>query len=249
MTRPGGRVNSAIRSGSTSTSVSGSPLSRMVIKWETAFAAEYSIQASDDASSWVEIRHQFSSGRNRVAHWSHGFGTLRPGPRSPPRDTVGLLDIQPRGVRHAGVRNRRPQTSRSIGRHPRRAASRLRSARRLRFDGRMDTRFSSGFSDAEWIQVDLGQVVDISRVVLKWEAAFGAEYQIQARETQTGTWRVLANITNGDGGTDDLTGLSGTGRYVRMFGVRRGTPWGYSLWEFEVYGTPSTVRIQALRTS
>ena len=68
---------------------------------------------------------------------------------------------------------------------------------------------------------------------------FATRYQIQARDSATGTWRLLANITNGDGGTDDLTGLSGTGRYVRMFGVRRATPWGYSLFEFEVYGTSS----------
>jgi hypothetical protein len=48
-------------------------------------------------------------------------------------------------------------------------------------------------------------------------------------------------VTNGDGGVDDLAGLSGTGRYVRILGTRRGTPWGYSLWEFEVYGTPSNI--------
>ncbi|MBY0427252.1 MAG: T9SS type A sorting domain-containing protein, partial [Cytophagales bacterium] len=41
----------------------------------------------------------------------------------------------------------------------------------------------------------------------------------------------------GDGGIDNLTGLSGTGRYVRMYGTQRATAWGYSLFEFEVYGT------------
>jgi mannan endo-1,4-beta-mannosidase len=34
--------------------------------------------------------------------------------------------------------------------------------------------------------------------------------------------------------------LSGTGRYVRMYGTARGTSWGYSLWEFDVYGTPAS---------
>jgi hypothetical protein len=32
-----------------------------------------------------------------------------------------------------------------------------------------------------------------------------------------------------------LTGLSGTGRYVRMYGTVRGTQWGYSLWEFQIF--------------
>ena len=42
--------------------------------------------------------------------------------------------------------------------------------------------------------------------------------------------------TNGSGGTENLTGLSGFGRYVRMYGTVRGTRYGYSLWEFEVFG-------------
>jgi hypothetical protein len=40
--------------------------------------------------------------------------------------------------------------------------------------------------------------------------------------------------------------LSGTGRYVRVYGTARGTPWGYSLWEFAVYGTPAAATDLAL---
>jgi hypothetical protein len=50
-------------------------------------------------------------------------------------------------------------------------------------------------------------------------------------------WTTIRTVTGGDGGVDDLTGLSGSGRYVRINGTRRGTQWGYSLWEFEVYGS------------
>ena len=31
--------------------------------------------------------------------------------------------------------------------------------------------------------------------------------------------------------------MSGTGRYVRMYGTARATAYGYSLFEFEVYGS------------
>jgi hypothetical protein len=31
--------------------------------------------------------------------------------------------------------------------------------------------------------------------------------------------------------------VSGTGRYVRMYGTARATPYGYSLWEFGVHTT------------
>ncbi|SNT65116.1 hypothetical protein SAMN05216276_11662, partial [Streptosporangium subroseum] len=30
---------------------------------------------------------------------------------------------------------------------------------------------------------------------------------------------------------------TGTGRYVRVNGTQRATAYGYSLWEFEVYGS------------
>src|SRR5690606_1423473 len=69
--------------------------------------------------------------------------------------------------------------------------------------------------------------------------AYGSSYQIQVSPNAS-TWTTIYNTTTGNGGIDDLTGLSGTGRYVRMYGTQRGTQWGYSLWEFEVFGTESS---------
>ncbi|HWY29237.1 MAG TPA: hypothetical protein VNX46_00700, partial [Candidatus Acidoferrum sp.] len=46
----------------------------------------------------------------------------------------------------------------------------------------------------------------------------------------------LYHKTNGTGGIDDLTGLNGVGRYLKMQGIMRGTGYGYSLWEFQVFG-------------
>ena len=71
-------------------------------------------------------------------------------------------------------------------------------------------------------------------MVLSWETAYGSAYQIQV-STNGSTWTTIYSTSNGDGGTDDL-GVSGSGRYVRMYGTTRGTQWGYSLLEFEVYG-------------
>ena len=90
--------------------------------------------------------------------------------------------------------------------------------------------------DPQWIYVDLGATYNISRVVLIWEAAYGKSYQIQV-SADAATWTNIYTTTTGDGGTDDLTGLSGSGRYVRMNGTVRGTGYGYSLWEYQVYGT------------
>ena len=106
-------------------------------------------------------------------------------------------------------------------------------------DGNLSTRWSSEFSDPQWMYVNLGQSYDVARVVLRWETAYGADYLLQI-SNDASTWTTMRTVTNGVGGVDDLTGLSGSGRYVRMYGTRRGTQWGYSLWEFEVYGTPAT---------
>jgi beta-glucanase (GH16 family) len=104
-------------------------------------------------------------------------------------------------------------------------------------DGNLSTRWSSAFSDPQWLQVDLGQTYNISHVTLNWEAAYGKAYQIQTSPNGS-TWTTIFSTTTGDGGTDDLA-ISGTGRYIRMNGTARGTPYGYSLYEFAVQGTPS----------
>jgi hypothetical protein len=102
-------------------------------------------------------------------------------------------------------------------------------------DGNGGTRWSSAFSDPQWLRVDLGSTTTLQRIVLRWEAAFGRAYQIQTSDDGT-TWTTIRTTTNGAGGVEDFA-VTGRGRYVRMNGTARGTPWGYSLWEIEVYGT------------
>ncbi|MFF7443710.1 glycosyl hydrolase family 8 [Streptomyces sp. NPDC008122] len=108
----------------------------------------------------------------------------------------------------------------------------------LAVDGSTATRWASAEGvDPQWIRIDLGANHTISRVKLNWEAAYGKAYRIQTSTDGT-TWTDVYSTTAGDGATDDLT-VSGSGRYVRMYGTGRGTPYGYSLWEFEVYGAPT----------
>jgi len=106
-------------------------------------------------------------------------------------------------------------------------------------DGNTGTRWSSAFSDPQWIQIDLGQTYSINHVTLNWEAAYGKAYQIQV-SNDASSWTTIYSTTTGNGAIDDLTGLSGTGRYIRMYGTQRATAYGYSLFEFQVYGTPTS---------
>ncbi|MET8153932.1 discoidin domain-containing protein [Actinoplanes sp. NPDC049668] len=103
-------------------------------------------------------------------------------------------------------------------------------------DGNTGTRWSSAFSDPQWIQVDLGASHTVSQVVLNWEAAYATAYQVQTSANGT-SWTTVASTTTGTGGVQTLA-VSGTGRYVRVNGTARATPYGYSLWEFQVFGVP-----------
>lgn len=105
-------------------------------------------------------------------------------------------------------------------------------------DGNTTTRWSSAFADPQWIQVDLGTSQSISRVELSWEAAFGRAYRIETSANGS-TWTPLVNVSGRPGGNETHT-VNGTGRYVRLTGTERGTPYGYSLWEFKVFGGCTT---------
>jgi hypothetical protein len=100
------------------------------------------------------------------------------------------------------------------------------------------TRWSSAFSDPQWIYVDLGAEYAINRVKITWEAAYATAYQIQVSSTTSG-WTTMRSVTGNTSLVNDQTGLSGTGRYVRINGTARATVYGYSIFELEVYGTPT----------
>jgi F5/8 type C domain/Fibronectin type III domain len=102
-------------------------------------------------------------------------------------------------------------------------------------DGSLSTRWSSAFSDPQWLEVDLGASHTISQVALYWESAYAKAFQIQTSPDGT-TWTTIYSTTTGTGGTQTLN-VSGAGRYVRMYGTQRATGYGYSLYEFQVFGT------------
>jgi beta-glucanase (GH16 family) len=102
-------------------------------------------------------------------------------------------------------------------------------------DGNTGTRWSSAFSDPQWIRVDLGTTAAITQVILRWEAAYATAFQVQT-SPDGNAWTNIYSTTTGTGGVQTLA-VSGSGRYVRVNGTARATQYGYSLWEFQVYGT------------
>jgi hypothetical protein len=102
-------------------------------------------------------------------------------------------------------------------------------------DGNLGTRWSSAFGDPQWLQVDLGGTRSLCKVTLNWETAYATAYQIQV-SSDAKTWTTVYSTTTGTGGTQTLN-TTASARYVRMYGTARSTQYGYSLWEFQVFGS------------
>jgi hypothetical protein len=101
-------------------------------------------------------------------------------------------------------------------------------------DGNPATRWSSEFSDPQWIAVDLGQTERVSRVVLQWEAACAKVYTLDVSPDGK-TWKTVYENRSGRGGTEEIRFAPVEARWVRMTGTRRATNFGYSLWELGVF--------------
>ncbi|WP_067495321.1 discoidin domain-containing protein [Actinoplanes sp. TFC3] len=105
-------------------------------------------------------------------------------------------------------------------------------------DGNTGTRWASGFTDPSWLQVDLGSSSAINRVELNWEAAYATAFKIQTSANGS-TWTDATGTLAGQVGVQSVN-VTATARYVRMYGTSRATVYGYSLWEFKVFGGTAT---------
>jgi hypothetical protein len=99
-------------------------------------------------------------------------------------------------------------------------------------DGNEKTRWSSAFRDGQWLTVDLGAVEPIRRLRLHWEDAYAKQYEIQVSDDGA-EWKTVRKVTS-TGGIEEYE-VDATGRFVRLLGTARATPYGISLWELQVF--------------
>ena len=212
-------------------------VSQVVLEWEAAYATAFQIQTSPDGTTWTTIystthRHRRHPDPERDRH-----RPLRPDVRHGPRPpSTATRCGSSRSTARGGTGSSCSTTDAALNQPA--TASSLENASfpaSAAVDGNTGTRWSSAFSDPQWLEVDLGSSQTICEVTLDWEAAYATAFQIQVSPDGT-TWTTIYSTTTGTGGTQTLT-VSGTGRYVRMYGTARATPYGYSLWEFGVYTT------------
>jgi F5/8 type C domain/Ricin-type beta-trefoil lectin domain/Putative Ig domain len=206
---------------------------QVVLNWEAAYATSFQIQVSADGSTWTTI-YSTTSGTGGVqtlnvsgsGRYIRMYGTARA-----TQYGYSLWEFSVHGSgsgSSCGTANLalgRPTTASSIQSSSFPAADAT--------DGNTGTRWSSAFSDPQWLSVDLGSTQSICKVVLNWEAAYATSFQIQV-SADGSTWTSIYSTTSGTGGVQTLN-ASGSGRYIRMYGTVRATPYGYSLWEFSVY--------------
>lgn len=103
-------------------------------------------------------------------------------------------------------------------------------------DGNAGTQWRSISQANPWIYVDLGATYSINRVKLDWSTSYGTAYTIQVSSDAT-NWTTITTKSAQNGGTDDITGLSGSGRYVKInITSRSNSSKGVYLINFEVYG-------------
>jgi len=102
------------------------------------------------------------------------------------------------------------------------------------------SRWSSGATDGENLTLDFGSTQAITRVRIDWENAHATQYLLQVSNDKV-NWTTIKTVDNSQGGTEDLTGLNGQGRYLRVQGVKRSTQYGYSIFEIQAFtGTPAS---------
>ncbi|HOX10047.1 MAG TPA: discoidin domain-containing protein, partial [Candidatus Omnitrophota bacterium] len=114
------------------------------------------------------------------------------------------------------------------------------------FDNNMQTRWSSAFSDPQWIRIDLGKPEMMVGLVLNWEAAYGKNYEVSVSNDGK-AWRRVYSETDGDGLIDDVYFGRTKARYIKIDLIERGTGWGYSLWDIRLKGLDEEIPVETSR--
>lgn len=125
-------------------------------------------------------------------------------------------------------------------------------------DGNPGSRWETTWEDNQWIYVDLGAVYNLDHLRLLWEGAYTKHYQVCVAEELTSEmlanlndedatnnfatgWTVAADQTYDSFVSDQTVSVKGfAGRYVAINCIERGTQWGNSIYELEVYANSLT---------
>ena len=233
----------------------------VTLNWEAAYATAYQIQTSTNGTTWTQIyatttstggvqtlnvtgsgRYVRVNGTARATQWGYSlweFQVRVGGVPSTTNDVPSSPSVSP-------SQSQQPGNSVLLSYNKPATASTSQNDSNCNpctpdkaFDNdpasRWATSPTNGWVDPGWIYVDLGATATIKQVVLQWDPAYAVAYQIQTSNDAV-NWTPIYTTTTGKGFKETLN-VTGTGRYVRMYGTARSNGYGYSIWEFKVYGT------------
>ncbi|MBZ2196895.1 family 20 glycosylhydrolase [Occultella gossypii] len=234
----------------------------VVFDWEAAYARQYEIQVSDDGQTWQTVAglagHQ---GRQEVvldltdpvgfvrmqgreaSAWGYSmfsFEIWDAATSSEEPDPTGWdhgIDIAPEGVATASsVYTGDPARFAAANANDRNSATRWGTdyAR----TNPAEPPPSDHDPSNDWIQIALAEPSPVWSVVLDWETARPALFELQTT-TDGLTWTTVREVTSpATGRTEYRLGLEEPVSHVRMQGIQTATTFGYSLWSFEVWSGP-----------
>ncbi|WP_405106092.1 polysaccharide lyase family 8 super-sandwich domain-containing protein [Paenibacillus sp. FSL K6-1217] len=214
-------------------------INKVRLHWEKAYGKSYKIQVSDDGDTWKDV-YATSMGDGGIDDIAFGKTSARfvrmQGVQQGTGDGYSLAEFN---VYEALALNL-AEGKTVIASSSKAADVAVGNA----VDGSLTTRWGSNYADPQWIYVDLGASQPISKVMLHWESSYGKEYRIEVSDTME-DWKTVYSTANGDGEIDEISVGPVNARYVRMYGTQRASKYGYSLWEFKVFGPETQQSVPA----
>ncbi|MEK0316196.1 discoidin domain-containing protein [Cohnella sp. 56] len=206
----------------------GSPqeINRAIVRWEAAYASAFKLQTSTDGTNWTDV-YTTTTGSGGVqnllfapvtARYVRMYGTARG-----TQYAYSIYDLEVYAPTNVALGKAAAASSTTNG-----------NLAKYVTDGTTAYRWESGPGDPQWVSVDLGVAQTIRRAVVKWEAAYASSYKLQV-SSDGSNWTDVYSTTTFSGGTAAIGFAPVTARYVRMYGIARGTQYAYSIYDMEVY--------------
>lgn len=230
---------------------------RIDLQWETAYAKSYQIEISGDKKKWKQIFYQKDgngakdtilleqpqNGRylrlvclERGTEWGYSlwelaiYGFMTEGAEAVSEQgiepTIGEVIKSLPAVEAVASTTQKPDLKKNEYFDAKYA-----------IDGNFTTRWSSEFTDPQWIYIDLGGQKRVESIVFHWETAFAKSYTVEISDDKV-NWTLVYSTDSSDGGRDNILLDSPQGaRYIRIYCKERDRKeWGYSLWEVQALG-------------
>jgi hypothetical protein len=223
------------------------PIDRVRLSWENAYGKDFTIQVSSNNTTWTTVATVTGNATTysdftklaTSGRYVKMAGTARATTYGYSLYEFEVFATSPNPASNLALGKTAVASSDQGGFEPAKA-----------FDANNTSRWGSTYNDNQWLYVDLGRATNITQVNLIWEIAYGKDFRLEVSPDAT-TWTTVKTVTNNTSHVNEMA-VTATGRYVRMYGLTRGTGYGFSLYEMQVLGSfaaPLPVELMAFQAS